>query len=171
MLKKENSEENGKRDTRFAEFEKYLTFSISNQILCIELNSVSEMLAIKEIKEVPYMPKYVKGVINLRGRIIPIIDLRLQFDLREKNYSEWIFIIIVNVRNTFVGLKVDSILNIASLNDSEIEKLPHFNNSVMGIAKVKDSSKILLNAEEILPQKELTVINENIENGIRPLMK
>jgi purine-binding chemotaxis protein CheW len=171
MLKKENSVENKNMGTRFAEYEKYLTFNISNQIHCIELSSVSEMIAIREIKEVPFMPKYVSGVINLKGKIIPIIDLRLQFDMREKNYSDWIFIIIVNVRNTFVGLKVDSVLNIVSLNDSEIETLPHFNNSVMGIGKVKDSSKILLNAEEILPQRELTIINDNIESGIRPLMK
>jgi purine-binding chemotaxis protein CheW len=171
MIEDEIEIKNNMNEVKFVEYEKYLTFTISKQVYCIKIESVSDMIAIREIKEVLFLPAFVKGVINLKGRIIPVIDLiRMQYDLNKKDQGDWIYLVIVKVRNTYVGLKVDSIHNIVSLSESEIDTIPHFSTSVMGIGKIKDNSKIILDAEEILPLKELMAIKENIEQEIRPVI-
>ena len=171
MIEKAIEIKNNMNEVKFDEYEKYLTFSISKQIYCIKIESVSDMIAIREIKEVLFLPSFVKGVINLKGKIIPVIDLiRMQFNLNQKDQGDWFYLVIITVRNTYVGLKVDSILKIVSLSESEIDNIPHFSTSVTGIGKIKDSSKIILDAEGILPLKELVAIKKNIEQEIRPVI-
>ncbi|MCP4726608.1 MAG: purine-binding chemotaxis protein CheW, partial [bacterium] len=88
---------------------KYLTFPIGNEEFGIETRSVREIIGIQVITDIPEMPPYVKGVINLRGKIIPVMDIRLKFGMQEREYDERTTIIVVHINELDVGLIVDSV--------------------------------------------------------------
>jgi purine-binding chemotaxis protein CheW len=148
---------------------KYLTFSIAEEVYGIDISDVTEIIEIQKITEVPDMPKYVKGVINLRGKVIPIINLRIRFNMDERNYDDRTCIVIVNVKNNLIGFIVDTVLEVVVIPEKEISDPPHFKSSgshdnyVTGIGKVGDHVKILLDAEKIVHQEDLEKVSENAD--------
>jgi purine-binding chemotaxis protein CheW len=152
-----------------AQENKYLTFSISQEVYGIDIGDVTEIIEIQKITEVPDMPKYVKGVINLRGRVIPIIDLRLRFNMEERKHDDRTCIIIVTVKGALIGFIVDTVLEVVAIPEKEVSEPPQFKSSnlrenyVIGIGKVGDHVKILLDAEKIVHQEELAKLAVNIE--------
>jgi purine-binding chemotaxis protein CheW len=160
----DDDEDEGSQDN------KYLTFSIAEEIYGIDINDVTEIIEIQKITEVPDMPEFVKGVINLRGKVIPIIDLRLRFKMVERKFDDRTCIVIVNVKSNSIGFIVDTVLEVLVIPEKEVSDPPQFKsaanheNYVIGIGKVGDHVKILLDAEKIVHQEELIKINENIEN-------
>ena len=148
---------------------KYLTFSIAEEVYGIDISDVTEIIEIQKITEVPDMPRYVKGVINLRGKVIPIIDLRLRFNMEKREFDDRTCIVIVNVRNSPIGFIVDTVLEVVVIPEKEVSDPPQFKsdknheNYVVGIGKVGDHVKILLDAEKIVHQDELEKISENID--------
>jgi len=154
---------------------KYLTFSLGKEEFGIQVLRVKEIMGVQDITAVPGTPPHLRGVLNLRGKIIPVVDLRLKFELPEAPFTQTTCIIVVQVVQTaeqghdqaMIGLIVDGVSEVLNLNGSEIEDAPDFGEEietpfVLGIAKCKTGVKILLRIEDILSFQELRGIKELI---------
>ena len=144
---------------------KYLTFNLMEEFYGVNVNWILQIIAIPSITKIPKTPPYVKGVINLRGKIIPVIDLRLKFGLPEKEYSERTSIIIISMKTEtseiFIGLIVDRVLEVLDIHDYELEKAPTFgvefdSQFILGMAKVKGLVVTLLDIDRLLCDIELS---------------
>jgi purine-binding chemotaxis protein CheW len=150
---------------------KYLTFTLGKEEFGIQVLRVKEIMGVQDITAVPGTPAHLKGVLNLRGKIIPVVDLRLKFELPEAPFTQTTCIIVVQVVQTgeqgMIGLIVDGVCEVLNLNGTEIEDAPDFGEGietpfVLGIAKTKTGVKILLKIEDILTFQELRGIKELI---------
>jgi purine-binding chemotaxis protein CheW len=150
---------------------KYLSFKINEKIYGIEIKYVNEIIEIQKITEVPDMPQFIKGVINLRGKIIPVMDMRIRFSQEEKEYDDRTCIIIININSIAVGLIVDTVTEVLRIPKENISPPPKFKKGtetrfVSGIGRVGEEVKILLDVEKILYEDELEAItNMNEEEG------
>ncbi len=149
---------------------KFLTFKIADEVYGIAISDITEIIEVQKVTDVPDMPKYVKGVINLRGKVIPIMDLRLRFNMEERKYDDRTCIVIVNINETSIGFIVDTVLEVVDIPEAEIDPPPQFKTAsgyemyVAGIGKFGDEVKILLDADKIVHRDELKKISEKIEN-------
>jgi len=143
---------------------KYLTFSLSNESYGVDVLKVREITRFLKITPVPQMPAYVKGVINLRGKVLPVIDLRLKFGLEAAEATERTCIVVVRVtaggQDITLGMIVDSVEEVINLNEAEIEETPEFGVKVdtaylMGMAKVKGAIKTLLDIDKVVSPETL----------------
>lgn len=144
---------------------KYLIFSIDNESYGIEIRYVTEIIGIQTITEVPELPDYVKGIINLRGKIIPVMDVRLRFKKKPKEYNDRTCIIVVDIMNMSVGLIVDSVSEVVTINDADISELPQMkqvnnNHYVKSIGKIDDDVRLLLDCEKLLTDDDINELNE-----------
>lgn len=147
---------------------KYLTFKLHSESYGIDVLKVREIIRLTEITKVPQMPAYVCGVINLRGKIIPVIDLRVRFEFSGTKNTEQTCIIVVQVRLpegkvTQMGLVVDGVEEVVNIAASDIEETPDFGadiptDYIVGMAKVKGAVKTLLDIDGILAAGEITKI-------------
>ncbi|MGA1997447.1 MAG: chemotaxis protein CheW [Bryobacteraceae bacterium] len=147
---------------------KYLTFTLSNEEFGIRVLKVREIMGLQEITAVPQTPAHVKGVINLRGRVVPVIDLRLKFGLPAAEYSQRTCIIVTQIQGEsgplMMGIVVDGVSEVLNLSDQEIEDTPDFgedigNRYLLGMAKVKGKVKILLDIDKVLSAQDLNGLN------------
>jgi purine-binding chemotaxis protein CheW len=143
---------------------KYLTFQLGNEEFAIQVLRVREIMGVQEITAVPHTPEYVKGVINLRGKVIPVVDLRLKFGLPEMQYSQRTCIIVVQIHSesqkVLIGVIVDAVSEVLTLQAGEIENTPDFGNGVatpylLGMAKIKGKVKILLDIDIVLSAQDV----------------
>ena len=137
---------------------KYLTFSLAAEEYGLEILKVREIIGIMDITCIPQMPIYVKGVINLRGKVIPVIDLRLKFGLPAAEYTEQTCVVVVDV-GTLVGVIVDTVQEVLDIDASQIDPPPPLGAAVdtsfiLGMGKVKDDVKILLDIDKVLSSEE-----------------
>jgi len=131
--------------------EKYLTFRVGEEDYGISIHYVSEIVGLQKITPVPDVPPYVKGVINLRGKIIPVLDMRLRLGMPERSYDERTCIIVVNVEGDLLGLIVDRVNEVTDIPQEQIEPPPSEEGGfVMGLGKVGEGVKILLDVHKIL---------------------
>ena len=146
--------------TRSSKEGKYLTFTLSSEEYGLEILKIKEIIGMMDITSVPKTPEFVKGVINLRGKVIPVIDLRLKFGMSAKEYDARTCIIVVEVadmkgRSLQVGIVVDSVSEVVNLKGEQIEPPPSFGGSldteyILGMAKVDKSVVILLDIDRVL---------------------
>ncbi len=144
---------------------KYLTFSLGGEEYGLEILKVKEIIGIMNITSVPQTPSYVKGVINLRGKVIPVVDLRLKFGMESLDYNERTCIIVVdiarmNAGKVIMGIVVDSVSEVLNIKGEEIENAPTFGVSlntdyILGMAKIKGTVKILLDIDMVLTSDTL----------------
>src|SRR5438094_786577 len=143
---------------------KYLTFLIGKEEFGVAVLKVREIMGVQDITAVPQTPDYLKGVINLRGKVIPVVDLRLKFSLPAIEYTQRTCIIVVQVKGAsgplLMGTVVDEVSEVLTLAAGDIEDTPDFGANVetgyiLGMAKVKDRVKILLDIDEVLSAKEI----------------
>jgi len=139
---------------------KFLTFQIGKEEYGIEIRYVNEIIGIQKITDLPDVASYIKGVINLRGKVIPVVDVRLRFGMEEREYDERTCIIYVIIQNIAVGLIVDSVSEVLDIPASDIEDPPKVNEGmgnryIKGLGKVGESVKILLNVNVLLFDEEL----------------
>ena len=151
--------EDDDEDEEDTQEDKFLTFIIGKEDYGIEIRYVTEIIGIQSITEVPDMPTHVKGVINLRGKVIPVMDVRLRFGVEERPYDDRTCIIVININEQPVGLIVDRVLEVLDIPESEIEPPPKMkkgksNRFIQGMGKVGDQVKILLNANRLLYDEE-----------------
>lgn len=138
---------------------KFLTFHIDKEDFGIEIRYVTEIIGIQKITEVPDMPDFVKGVINLRGKVIPVMDVRRRFKLPLRDYDDRTCIIVVNMDDTAVGLVVDKVNEVADIPDTQIEPPPRSGRSssryIQGLGKIGEEVKILLDVNSLLYDEEI----------------
>ncbi len=145
--------------TLHREGQKYLTFRLADEEYGVEILKVRELIGIMNITAVPQMPVHMKGVINLRGKVIPVIDLRMKFGLDEIEYTEQTCIIVVDVGKE-IGIIVDTVSEVLDISDDNVEPPPSMGGSVdtsfiLGMGKVCDAVKILLDIRNVLTMDEL----------------
>lgn len=145
---------------------KYLTFGLAGEDYGTQILKVREIIGLLDITPVPQMPSFVKGVINLRGRVIPVVDLRLKFDMDQAKYNDETCIIVVDV-GQLTGIIVDTVQEVLDITDDQIDPPPPLGagvdtSYVLGMGKVKEKVKILLDIDKVLE-----FVNEtNIEEAV-----
>jgi purine-binding chemotaxis protein CheW len=145
--------------------DRYLTFSLGKESYGIEVRYVIEIIGMQAITEVPEMPEYVKGIINLRGKIIPVMDVRLRFKKEPKEYNDRTCIVVIDIKGISIGLIVDSVSEVLTIPEEDVVDPPRmnkdFNNRyIKKIGKVKNEVKLLLDCVKLLTDDELDDINE-----------
>jgi purine-binding chemotaxis protein CheW len=147
---------------------KYLTFVLATEEYGLEILRVREILGMMAITPVPQTPEFVKGVINLRGKVTPVIDLRLKFGMPSVDYTQETCIIVVEVEDMRMGVVVDTVNEVVDITENQIEDAPRFGTNVdtsfiLGLGKIGDKVKILLNIAKVLSTAELVLITDIIE--------
>lgn len=146
---------------------KYLTFGLAEEDYGLEILKVREIIGMMDITPVPRTPEYVKGVINLRGKVIPVVGLRMKFEMEEKEYTEETCIIVVDVNGMEIGIVVDRVLEVLDINSNDIEDAPSFGANVdtdyiMGIGKSEEKVTILLDISKVLSNEEIEGISSEV---------
>ena len=134
---------------------KFLTFVLAKEEYGIEISHVKQIIGLQNITEVPDKPAYILGVINLRGSVIPIMDVRLRFAMEKKAYDDRTCIVVTNVEDKTVGLLVDTVSEVLDIPATQIEEPPKVNKGeaskfIKGIGKTGDKVKIILNVETLV---------------------
>ena len=149
---------------------KYLSFHLDDEEYAIEVLRVREIVRIQHITPVPEMPAEVRGVINLRGRVIPVFDLRLKFGMSKIDYGQRTCIIVIEPREAAhgpMGIIVDDVSEVLTLSEKDIQDTPDFGSGVqtpclLGLARVRDEVKILLDIDELLATADLNSLRRTI---------
>jgi len=148
---------------------KYLTFQLAGEEYGLEILKVKEIIGIMDITALPRTPDYVKGVINLRGKVIPVIDLRLRFGFPEAEHTEKTCIVVVEIiednANIQVGIVVDAVSEVLNVTVEDIEDTPKFGvkldtEFILGMAKSKDRVRTLLEIDNVLSTTEISMLSE-----------
>ena len=148
---------------------KYLTFSLGKEEYGIPIGRVKEIIGMMEITEVPRTPPFIRGVINLRGKIIPLMDLRLKFGLQEKEYTERTCIIVVEMTGEersiqMMGVVVDMVSEVVNITEGETEAPPQYGGEqvrfLAGMGKVKGKVVMLLDIHRVLDDQEMAMVKE-----------
>jgi len=153
---------------------KYLLCKLADEVYGINIRDVTDIIELQKITEVPDMPEYVKGVINLRGQVIPVIDLRLRFGMQPHEYDDRTVITVVNVRDNSVGFIVDTATEVEDIPDKNIDPPPKFQGQwqsqglgqagqdkpvekkyIAGLGKIGEQVTILLDTEELVSEAEV----------------
>jgi len=145
--------------------DRYLTFLLGNECYGMEIKFVIEIIGIQAITEIPELPEYVKGIINLRGKIIPVIDVRVRFKKETKEYNDRTCVIVVDIKDLSVGLIVDSVAEVITIQEQDIVDPPQINKGtnnryIKKIGKVGTAVKLLLDCEKLLSEIELDDLGE-----------
>ncbi len=148
---------------------KYLTFSLSEEEYGIGILKVKEIIGMMSITSVPRTPEFVKGVINLRGKVIPVMDLRLKFAMEPIAYSDRTCIIVVETASdsgtVLIGIVVDAVSEVLNIKEAEIEESPSFGTTlntgyILGMAKIGGGVKILLDIDKVLNTKGIQALEK-----------
>jgi purine-binding chemotaxis protein CheW len=144
---------------------KYLVFHLGEEEFGIQVQKVREIMGVQDITKVPQTPEHVKGVINLRGKVIPVVDLRLKFTMPAVEYTHRTCIIVVQVAGErgvtmMMGIVVDGVVEVVNVAGADVEDTPSFGKDVeipyvMGLAKLKGKVKILLDIDQVMTAREL----------------
>ena len=142
---------------------RFLTFMIEEEMFGIELKNVMEIVGIQPIISMPEMPDYIKGIINLRGKIIPIMDVRLRFKKPEKEYNDRTCIIVVSYGASLIGLIVDVVYEVQPIAEDDIAKNPEIGSEgnhgyVNRVGKVGEKVVLLIDCEKLLNGEKLGAV-------------
>jgi purine-binding chemotaxis protein CheW len=146
---------------------KYLTFTLANEDYGIEIAKIKEIIGMMRITQLPQTPDFVKGVINLRGKVIPLIDLRRKFGMQAMEYTDRTCIIVVEMAGhtgtVQIGIVVDSVSEVLNIRGEQIEDTPSFGaklktDYILGMAKMEGGVKILLSIDRVLSQDDMEAL-------------
>jgi len=147
---------------------KFLMCRIGNESYGIDIQHVTDIIELQKITEVPDMPEYVKGVINLRGQVIPVIDMRIRFRLEEREYDDRTVITVVQVKNNSIGFIIDTATEVQDIPEKDIDPPPKFQEDetkqkyIFGLGKMESEVIILLDIEKLVGEAELETINSKV---------
>ena len=147
---------------------KYLTFLIDKELYGIDISYVTEIVGIQEITVMPNMPDYMKGIINLRGIIVPLMDIRLRFSMEPKEYDDRTCVVVVDFEGMSIGLIVDSVSEVIDLAAESIVELPQnsmglSNRYIKNIGKLDSDVILLVDSEKLLTEDEFEAVGEVIQ--------
>ena len=143
---------------------KYLTFRMQNEEYGISILKIKEIIGMMPVTPVPQTPEFVKGVVNLRGKVIPVVDLRLRFEMEAIDYTERTCIIVVEIESLagilLIGIVVDAVSEVLNIKGEDIEDTPDFGkgletNFILGMAKMEGGVKTLLDIDRVLSHDNL----------------
>ncbi|SHO53275.1 chemotaxis protein CheW [Anaerocolumna xylanovorans] len=144
--------------------DRYLTFQIGSEVYGIEIKYVTEIIGIQPVTEIPELPAYMKGIINLRGKIIPVMDIRLRFKKAPREYNDRTCVIVIDINALSIGLIVDSVAEVLTIPEEDIVSPPDVksggNRFMKGIGKAGNEVKLILDCEHLLNEQE----QENLIN-------
>lgn len=150
---------------------KYMTFKSGNEYFGLAIQYVNEIIQIQEITAIPETDDFIKGLINLRGKIIPVIDVRLRFKHEEVEYDDRTCIIVISVKSTVIGLIVEKIAEVVEISDKDILPPPKIGHSgkeqnkyVYGIGKVGNAVKLLLDPDKLINYMDLASVEKSSDN-------
>ena len=154
-LKKKNEFKEKKRKES-----SYLTILIGNEMYAVDVRKVKQVLKIADISFVPNSLPFMKGVIDLRGKIVPLIDMRLKFNIEENKYIDSASIVVVRVKKNLIGMIVDNVVDVVTLKLSLVQDVPHYTanieaDCIKGLSQVDDRIIIIMNVDRILTSDEL----------------
>ncbi len=143
----------------------YLTFSLGDEEYAIDILKVQEIRGYDNVTRIANTPEFIKGVTNLRGVIVPIVDLRLKFNLAKAEYVDQTVVIVVNVGKRVVGIVVDGVSDVMTLSEDQIKPAPEFtlalsSDYLSGLASLEDRMLILVNIEKLLTSEEMAIIEQ-----------
>jgi purine-binding chemotaxis protein CheW len=148
---------------------KYLTFTLAEEEYGIGILKIREIIGMMPVTSVPQTPEFVKGVINLRGKVIPVVDLRLRFSMETIDYTERTCIIVVEIEGqsgtVMIGIVVDSVSEVLNIKGEDIEETPTFGaklntDNILGMAKMEGGVKILLDIDRVLSAADVNLLQE-----------
>ncbi len=144
---------------------RFLTFNLGEEIYGIEIEYVTEIIGLQHITKIPEVAEYIKGIINLRGKIIPVIDMRLKFNKEPIEYDDRTCIVVVDTQEMIVGLIVDEVAEVLTINDENVSPPPSYksgikNRYIKGIGKIGDEVTLLLDCRKLFDEQEAQEINE-----------
>lgn len=154
--------------------QKLLTFSLGSEGYGVSILKVKEIIGMMDITPVPRTPDYVKGVLNLRGKIIPVMDLRIKFGMKSEEYNERTCIIVaeVTIRGTqkMLGVVVDMVSEVLTISAEQIEPPPEYgtaveHNAILGIGKIKDRVVIILDIDQVFICEDLVKMLDNVKES------
>ncbi len=141
---------------------KFLTFSLGSEYYGIDIMYVTEIVGIQPITVVPELPEFIKGIINLRGKIIPVMDARLKFKKEPKEYNDRTCIIVIDVLELSIGIIVDAVSEVLNISDDNIVPPPNINSTgrkyIKSVGKSNDQVTLILDCEKLLNENEIDEI-------------
>jgi purine-binding chemotaxis protein CheW len=153
-----------------AQKDKYLSFNIATEVYAIAITYVTEIIGMLNITEVPQTPSYIKGVINLRGKVIPVMDIRLRFSMEPREYDERTCVIVVNINDNTVGLVVDTVSEVLDIPPENVEVSGNFANSadqnfICSMGKVNEKINMIIDVNALIfsDSENLEALNESEE--------
>jgi purine-binding chemotaxis protein CheW len=157
---KQSSPETGKKKNVKQLGGKYLTFFLANEEYGLEILKVVEIIGMMDVTPVPRTPRYIQGVINLRGKVIPVMDLRLKFGMPHIEQTDETVIIVVHAQGIEMGIVVDKVSEVLDINNESIEDSPAFGTEVnteyiLGIGKADGNVKLLLDIDRVLTSQDI----------------
>ena len=142
----------------------YLSFGLGSENYAIDILKVQELRGYDAVTRIANTPAFIKGVVNLRGVIVPIVDLRIKFNLSEPVYNEFTVVIVLNIGKRVIGAVVDSVSDVVKLAESDIHPPPEFGSFdaryLVGLATVGDSMLILLDIEKMLSSSDMALVDQ-----------
>lgn len=146
----------------------YLTFDIGNEEYGVAISDVIEIVGMQRIMPIPDLPHYLKGVINLRGKVIPLMDIRLRFNMDERAYDDRTVIIVMEVDDALIGLIVDGVREVREIADTQIDRHAQFGKSgkrqvIAGLGRLADSVVVLLNPSVMVSDEDIRLVREKSE--------
>lgn len=143
---------------------RFLTFVLGDDFYGIEIKFVTEIIGLQPLTEVPELPDYIRGIINLRGKIIPVMDVRLRFKKAFRDYNDRTCVIVIDIEEISIGLIVDSVSEVLTIPDGDIVLPPDLHNKsgnkyINGIGKVGNEIKLLLDCEKLMNKDEKDQLN------------
>lgn len=161
---------NTAENTLIAEQQEFLSFVLSDEHYALDITCVKEIRGYEPVTKIANAPPFIKGVINLRGDIVPIIDLRLKFEVGEASYNEFTIVIMLNVLDRIVGIVVDGVSDVIRLTADDIRPPPEFgvafdSKYLQGLASIEQNMVILVNIESLISSNELGLFDAHNHSG------
>jgi purine-binding chemotaxis protein CheW len=143
----------------------YLTFVLGDEQYGLEILKVQEIRGYDSVTQIANTPEFIKGVVNLRGKIVPIVDLRIKFHLGKVEYDEFTVVIILNLNGRVVGIVVDGVSDVMALKDEQIRDVPSLVSNIdtkyiVGLASVEEQMFILVDIEQLMSSQEMALMDE-----------
>lgn len=169
LVKAKKQELQAVEDEASVQGDQYLTFSLGDEVFAVGIDDIKEIIEYRDPTSVPMMPSYLRGVINLRGRVVPVIDLMVRFDREQREVSRRTCIVIIELfhdeEQQYIGVVVDAVKAVLDIADDDIEPAPSFgarlrSDFVSGMGKIGEQFVVILDIENVLSIDELAMLED-----------
>ncbi|MCL4456679.1 MAG: chemotaxis protein CheW [Nitrospirae bacterium] len=149
----------------------YVTFGLNNEEYAVDALNVQEIIEMASITHVPHLPEFFKGVINLRGTIIPVVDLKLKFGMASEGYRKHTCVIVTEFSGGVMGIIVDSVSDVMHMPKESVSATPSFGSQIrtdfiQGMGKVSDRLVLILDINKVLTEEEASIVNEQLTEAL-----